>query len=170
MIVSLDSPRAPARAIMLASAASLGAALFFQFVVGLQPCVLCLWQRWPYVVAFAIAAAADTLADRPKVRGTFLALAGLTFLVGAGIALFHVGVEQHWWIGTPGCGVPAGPKATTLEELKRQVLAAPVVRCDVVPWSLFGISMAGYNVLLSLGLGAFALFTARRALTSRNPA
>ncbi|HYD32226.1 MAG TPA: disulfide bond formation protein B, partial [Azospirillaceae bacterium] len=64
--------------------------------------------------------------------------------------------------------VPAAGKTMSLTDLKRQVMATPVVRCDVIPWSLFGVSMAGYNVFLSLGLAAFALATSWRALTSRD--
>ena len=82
-------------------------------------------------------------------------------LVGAGIALFHVGVEQHWWQGTAECGSTL-PPAATIDELRARLLAQPVVRCDEVAWSLFGISMAGYNVILSLLIAAFAVAAALR--------
>jgi disulfide bond formation protein DsbB len=164
----LSEPRVPALLLLIASAGTLLAALFFQYVIGLQPCVLCIWQRWPYVVVLVCAALALLVGRRsPPARAGLLALAGVALLVGAGIAVFHVGVEQHWWTGTPGCGVTA--TANTLEELRAQVMAAPVVRCDVVPWSLFGISMAGYNVVISLALGALALVAARRTLLTRTP-
>jgi disulfide bond formation protein DsbB len=164
----LSEPRLPALLLLIASAGTLLAALFFQYVIGLQPCVLCIWQRWPYVVVLVCAALALLVGSRsPLARAGLLALAGVALLVGAGIAVFHVGVEQHWWTGTPGCGVTA--TADTLEELRAQVMAAPVVRCDVVPWSLFGISMAGYNVVISLALGALALVAARRTLLTRTP-
>jgi disulfide bond formation protein DsbB len=164
----LSEPRLPALLLLIASAGTLLAALFFQYVIGLQPCVLCIWQRWPYVVVLVCAALALLVGRRsPPARAGLLALAGVALLVGAGIAVFHVGVEQHWWTGTPGCGVTA--TADTLEELRAQVMAAPVVRCDVVPWSLFGISMAGYNVVISLALGALALVAARRTLLTRTP-
>src|SRR5690606_26210528 len=109
----------------------------------------CVYQRWPYVATIALGLAGFALARRhPAAARIALGLAGLTFLVGGGIAGFHVGVEQGWWQGTSGCGAPAsgtGGGAMTLEQLRAQVLAAPVVRCDEVPWSLLGISMAGYN-------------------------
>lgn len=146
--------------ILVAAAGSLAAALFFQHVLGLAPCVLCIWQRWAFVAAMIPAALVLPLPAHPRFRAVLLGLSGLALLVGAGIAAYHVGVEQHWWTGTPGCGVPA--PAGSLEELRAQIMAAPVVRCDVVAWSLFGISMAGYNVLLSGGLGIFALATALR--------
>ena len=80
-------------------------------------------------------------------------------MIGAGIAVFHVGVEQQWWPGTAECGGIDGANLS-LEQLKAQILAAPVVRCDEVAWSLFGISMAGYNILLSLGLALVAFAAA----------
>lgn len=88
-----------------------------------------------------------------------LTLAGLVFLAGAGIAAFHVGVEQHWWQGLASCGGNL-PQARTVEELRAALLAQPVVRCDEVAWSLFGISMAGWNFLFSLGLAALSFAAA----------
>ena len=144
--------------LLLASIAVLGTALASQYVGGLQPCVLCVYQRFPYVAVIVIAAAALFLPTGP--RAAALGLAGLALLTGTGIAVFHVGVEQHWWQGTAECG--SAVAADSLEALRAQVLAAPVVRCDEVPWSLFGISMAGYNALVSLGLGVASLIAAHR--------
>ncbi len=158
----IDDPRYTAGLLAITSAGVLAAALFFQFVLGYQPCVLCLWQRVPYgaVMAFGIV----TLLFR-QWRGlgdALLVASGLALLAGAGIAAYHVGVEQHWWAGTSACGA-SGRAPQTLEELRAQVLAAPVTRCDEVAWSLFGISMAGYNVVISLALSAFAFAAARAA-------
>jgi disulfide bond formation protein DsbB len=86
-------------------------------------------------------------------------------MVGAGIAVFHVGVEQHWWAGTAACGSTLS--ATSVEALRAQILAAPVVRCDQPAWSLLGISMAGYNALISAALAVVALIGARRAFRAR---
>lgn len=150
--------RVPVLLLMLASAGTLLAALFFQYVVGLAPCVLCIWQRWPYVAVLALGAAALALGRRKGPRAALLALMGAVLLAGAGIAVFHVGVEQHWWAGTSGCGVTA--TADSVDALRAQILAAPVVRCDEVSWSLFGISMAGFNALISAALAAFAFMAA----------
>ena len=133
----LTGGRLPVALLMLASATTLLAALFFQYVGGLAPCVLCIWQRWPYVAVLVLGLVA--IAAGPRLRAAVLALMAATFLVGAGVALFHVGVEQHWWAGTSGCGVTA--TADSLEALSAQVLNAPVVRCDEVPWSLFWMSL-----------------------------
>lgn len=150
--------------IALASVAIVGSAIASQVWGGLNPCKLCIYQRIPYAFTILAAAAAAALAW----RGTTGAAALLTFLcaaafaAGAAVAAFHVGVEQDWWEGTTSCtGVGAGA-ARTVEELRALLETAPVIRCDEVQWSLLGISMAGYNFLISLGLMAFAAFTARR--------
>ena len=127
--------------------------------------MLCIWQRWPYAVVIVLAILVLTVAARrPGFRAALLALCGVALLFGGGVAVFHVGVEQHWWTGTPGCGVPA--TANSIDALRAQIMAAPVVRCDQVAWSLFGISMAGYNILISLALAAVAFVSARRAIGS----
>ncbi len=146
------------------SAAILAAAFASQYIGGLEPCVLCLYQRVPYGAVIALSGLGLGLSGlAPPPKGVIVSLAGLcavAFLINAGIATFHVGVEQHWWQGTEACGA-AGTTARTIEELRAQILAAPVVRCDVVPWSLFGISMAGYNVLASLGLAVASAIAAK---------
>jgi len=147
-----------------ASAAILAVAFASQYIGGLDPCVLCLYQRVPYGAVIALSALGLGLSGlAPPPRSVIVGLAGLcavAFVINAGIATYHVGVEQHWWQGTEGC-VGAGGAARTIEELRAQILAAPIVRCDEVPWSLFGISMAGYNVLASLGLFVASAITAK---------
>jgi disulfide bond formation protein DsbB len=163
-----SDPRLPALLLGLACVAVLGNALFFQFVLDIRPCVLCIWQRWPFGIVLALSLAGlSPLARRRAVRTALLALSGVVLFAGAAIAVFHVGVEQHWWTGTPGCGVPA--PAHTLEELRAQVMAAPVVRCDEAAWRLFGLSLAGYNAILSPMLAAFALLAAARSSRGTSP-
>jgi len=158
------TPRLLALLVLAASAGILLTAFGFQYIGGLQPCVLCLYQRWPYAIAIALGLIALFM---PWAAGRWLiALAVPVFAVGAGIALFHVGVEQHWWQGTAECGGSIGSNLS-LEELKAQILAAPVVRCDEVSWSLFGISMAGYNILLGLGLAAATTWGLRQTWRAR---
>ena len=148
----------------LASGAMLGGAFAFQYIGGLDPCVLCLWQRYPYGVVIALALIGGVLSRRsgPAI-GLLALLAGLSalaLLADAAIAGFHVGVEQHWWEGTQGCVGTTG--AGSLDALRAQLLAQKVVRCDDIAWSLAGISMAGYNMLAALGLSAFASLAALR--------
>jgi disulfide bond formation protein DsbB len=160
------SNRAPAILLFLGSGALLAGAYAFQFIGGLHPCVLCLYQRVPHAAVLVLTLLAILAASRPPIAVWSTALAGLALLIGAGIAGFHVGVEQHWWRGTPECG--GGASADTVAALRAQLLAQPVVRCDAVAWSMFGISMAGYNMLISAAMAVFALTSARRI--SRNGA
>src|SRR5690606_2417679 len=155
---------APARLypalIALASAAVLAAAFAFQYLGGLDPCELCVWQRYPYGGTFAVAAIA-LIAPPGRAQAALLGLAAALFLAGAGIAAFHVGVEQHWWAGTAACGGAAPAGAGGLGALLAS-RARPAPRRDEGAWSLFGLSMAGYNFLISLALAAFSVWAARR--------
>lgn len=130
-----------------------------QYAFGLEPCILCLYQRVPYAVAGVLGLAALFV---PSIRFRAVAVAGAAFLVGASIAFYHVGVEQHWWVSAAACGaggVPGdagGPR--TVDELRQMLMrGSPVKACDEVDWTLFGLSMATYNVpfSLALALGSF---------------
>jgi disulfide bond formation protein DsbB len=163
----IAEPRHVPLLVLVASIAILGGAFAFQHFGGLDPCVLCVWQRYPYGVTIAASAAAILVAGG-RGKGALLALCGLAFLAGAGVAAFHVGVEQHWWQGTAQCAGGAAPAAGAgLSDLLAQAQAGPAPRCDEVPWSLFGVSMAGYNLLLSLALAAASLYAAARLWGSR---
>lgn len=146
-----------------ASALSLAAALISQYGFGLWPCELCIWQRYPHGVAIALGVAGALAAARPALRRACLVLAALVLLAGAGIAGFHVGVEQGWWQGLPGCsgGLEAGMSAE--EVLAMLETREQTVPCDEPAWTFGGVSMAGYNGLASLALAAFAAWAARRA-------
>jgi disulfide bond formation protein DsbB len=146
--------------LVLVPAAAIVFALASQVWGGLLPCVLCIWQRWAHgaTIAVALLAFAAALSGHGRAAGLLTILAGIAAFIGAGIALYHVGVEQQWWPGTSGCGAGIFTSAGTGESLRQQIEAAPIVRCSDVRWSLFGISMAGYNALLSAALGVFALW------------
>jgi disulfide bond formation protein DsbB len=146
--------------LLVASAAILATAYGFQYIGGVEPCVLCLYQRVPYWLAIGLGAAALAAGRWRRLQGLLLGALGVGYLVGAGIAVYHVGVEQHLFAGPQACGDAIG-EPTTLEELRAQLLGQPVVRCDEVPWALFGISLAGFNVLLSLALAAGGLWAMR---------
>jgi len=156
---------APAALILAASVATLGGAFLFQYVGGLAPCILCIYERYPYGVAIALVLLAFCLGDG-RARGAALLLCALAFAIDAGISAFHVGVEQHWWEGTAACtGSVVSGAAGSLEALRQHILnAPPAARCDRIPWQLFGISLAGYNLLITLGLAVFSLHAARRAI------
>ncbi len=120
--------------------ATLAAALAFQHLGNLAPCALCIDQR--------------------KAWGLLLLLiAAIAALTGAGFAAFHVGVEQHWWAGTAECGSGfQGFGTGNIEDIRKQLLTRPVVRCDEIAWSLLGVSMAGWNGLIALVTGTSALY------------
>lgn len=162
MMALVGSWRALVAACAAGSVGVLAAAFFAQYVVGLAPCVLCILQRWPHAVAFVFAGLALVL-PAAFARLAILAAAA-SMLAGVGIAGYHVGVEQHWWPGPDACAATLDIGAMTPEQLLTQLRAAPVVPCDEIAWSLFGVSMAGWNALLSLGLAAVlaqAFVTAR---------
>jgi disulfide bond formation protein DsbB len=139
------------------SAALLGGALLFQYVGGLAPCPLCHWQRYPHAAAivFGLAAVATPAGAR---RATLVVFAAAALLTTAAIGGFHVGVEQKWWAGFDSC--EAGTGKVDPSRLGDDVTIGP--RCDAVAWSLFGISMAGYNAIISFAAGALGIFAATR--------
>ena len=157
----VDHPRLVPALIVAVSLGALAAALASQVWGDLQPCVLCIYQRYAYLGAAAFGLLGLIAGPRARARRTAVTLAGFAFLTGAAIAAFHVGVEQLWWRGTAGCQAPAFDPNASIAELRKQLLETTFMPCDAVQWSLFGISMAGYNVLASLGL-ALASFRAAR--------
>ena len=153
-----------AGALALISAGLLATVFVMQHFFGLEPCPLCVWQRYPHgvVILFGVLGAAlGGMRARLLIAG-----AGLAFLVTAGIGAFQVGVEQHWWEGlatcTGGAGVPG-----SLADLQSQLGKPAGPRCDEVAWSLFGISLAGYNMLVSFAVARLAFGRAMRAEKSR---
>jgi len=154
MTARLQRPATLPLLLLLGSSSALLGALYFQYGLGLAPCALCYDQRYAHAAALVPAAIALLLHGRPQ--KLLIALAGLALLGSAGIAGYHVGVEQGWWSGPAGCSAPSFAHLD-IQQLRAALEAAPVVRCDEIPWSLFGISMAGYNFLLSLTLAALAL-------------
>ncbi len=145
--------------VLAGSAALLGGAFAFQVFGGLAPCELCLWQRWAHGGAIAGASIAFLLPRRLGWIGLGLGVLGL--LASAGIAVFHVGVEQTWWQGLASCGGSSGP-AASVADLLAQVEAAPVVRCGDIAWSFLGLSMAAWNALVSAALALAATVVGRR--------
>lgn len=138
------------------SLALLLAAWGFQYLGGLAPCAMCVWQRWPH--ALAVVAGGLTLVT--PLAG-WLGLGGA--LATAGIGGYHTGVERGWWQGPSTCssGEIGGLSA---EDLLAQIMEAPLVRCDEVAWQMLGLSMASWNMVMSLGLAglwAIALLRAR---------
>ena len=142
-----------------APAAMLGFAYYAQYVLGLLPCILCLWQRPPHFIAAAAALMALAFVGGPRgVSRAFLGLAGIAFLVGAGIGVFHAGVEWKLWAGLAECGGSTGPLVTNIDDLANAMNNAKIVRCDEAAWVFLGLSMAGWNAIISAGLAALAFW------------
>lgn len=140
----------------LGSVALLGGAFAFQYIGGLAPCTLCLWQRWPHAAAILIMILA--LLWKPT---RWVALLGaLAALATAGIGVFHVGVEQGWWEGLTSCTGGTISNIDVADLLNPNADVAAPVRCDAIAWSMFGISMAGWNALISLGLAGLWILAA----------
>ena len=145
--------RANALALLLPLALMAGA-LGSQYIGGLYPCEMCHWQRWPHYAAILLAGLAFAL---PGQRRLLVMLAALAILVSGLIGGYHAGVEYRWWEGITTCSSTAS--GTTLEDLMR----APLIRCDQPQWQIFGVSLAGFNAILSALGAATILAMLRRA-------
>ena len=126
------------------SAALMIGALLFQYVGGMAPCKMCIWQRWPHVIAIVLGALIYFVPQR-----LLALLGGLVVLVGGAIGVYHAGVEQKWWEGPTDC---TGTGLVATDNLLDLTAPVSVVMCDVIPWSMFSISMAGWNAIISFGL------------------
>lgn len=150
----------------LAAAILLIVVFTMQHVGGLAACSLCVMQRWPHGVALTLGLIALLPITVAPAQRFLLALITLCFAITAGIAAYHSGVEYGWFEGPTACS--GSIDGDTVEELKQQLLAQPIVLCEEVQWSLFGISLAGYNFLISCTLSIFCgASTLVKANTSR---
>jgi disulfide bond formation protein DsbB len=149
-------PAAAARLIaLLLPIALLGGALGSQYLGGLHPCEMCYWQRWPHAAAILFAALAFTArAESLRARNLTL-LAALAIATSGVIGVYHAGVEAKIFEGFTQCTALA--RGATTAELLKQITHAPLVRCDEVQFRFLGISMAGWNAILSLGGAALIL-------------
>lgn len=129
---------------VLVPAALLAGAYVGEYGFGLYPCEMCWWQRYPHFAALALGLAAYAM----KPAQVWTALAGLAIITSGLIGGFHAGVEYGWWEGITGCAAIPGAAGAAFD------FAAPVVRCDVPQWELGGISLAGFNFLISTIAGA----------------
>lgn len=158
---------APVRAAGLAFAIGLAtilAAWGFQLIGGYVPCKLCLQERIPYYAGLPLLLVAIWAAGRtPRLARGFSALAGIAFLVGAGIGVYHAGAEWGWWLGPSDCG---GGVAVTnnAADLLKQIQGTKVISCTEASWRLFGLSFAGWNAVVSF---VVALLAFRAATASR---
>lgn len=150
------SARAARLLALLVPAALLGGAYVAEYGFGLYPCEMCWWQRYPHFAALALAGIAFLV---PPAR-LWTALAGVAVLVSAAIGAFHAGVEYKWWQGITSCAriVPSESGGSPLEA----IMNTPMISCDQPQWTLLGLSLAGFNFLLSAAGGIAVLYLLSR--------
>lgn len=142
---------------MAGSAAMLLGAFAFQYFGGLVPCVLCIYQRWPHGIAVVAGVLALSLGGRG-----WLWLGAVAAATTAAIGVYHAGVELTWWEGLATCTVDTLQGLSGADLLNTDITLGAPVRCDAVPWSMFGISMAGWNAIISAALCGVWLLAAQR--------
>jgi disulfide bond formation protein DsbB len=152
----LLEPRVAAALVLVVAAATIGGAYVFEYALGYIPCQLCLMQRKPYYVAMAALLPSRTLA-----RGA-LAVVAILFVVSAGLGVYHAGVEWGLWLGPSDCGGAPGTAAGSVNDFMQSLQKTRVVSCTEAAWRFLGLSLAGWNVLISLALAAIAAAGALR--------
>jgi disulfide bond formation protein DsbB len=148
-----DPVRGALAAVCVASLAVLAGAFVAQYAFGIEPCILCLYQRIPWGIAAVSSVLALVLPLTSGTRRRIALAVAVVLLGGAALGLYSVGVEQHWWASAVGCG--GGPVDNiSVEELTTTLAKPSTLRpCDQVDWQLFGLSLAGFNTLGSLVVG-----------------
>ena len=169
-LVRKDPLLAAAMIIALVGLATIGGFFFFQYVVGLAPCPLCLEQRNAYYVSVPLAAllwlGAGHGASRKVLVAGFLVI-GAVMLWNTGLSAYHAGVEWKFWPGPQDCSGTLSNFSST-DALMKQLSNTSLVRCDEAAWRFLGLSLAGWDVLVSLALAAVAFWGARSAFTQLN--
>ncbi len=153
------SAQAAALAIAVMAAATLAGAWFFQLVLDIRPCPLCLEQRYAYYLAIPLAVVVALAAGRNVPRAALVAgfaILAVAALGNAGLGVYHAGVEWQFWQGPTDCTGPVGNLGSAGNLLER-LDTVKVIRCDEVQWRFLGLSLAGYNVLISLLMAALAV-------------
>jgi disulfide bond formation protein DsbB len=165
-----DPPLTAASIVAVVGLATIVGFFFFQYVLGFPPCPLCLEQRNAYYVSVPLAAllwlGASYGASRRVLIGGFAVIAAV-MLWNSGLAAYHAGVEWKFWPGPQDCSGPISGFGTTQDMLK-QLGHISLVRCDEAPWRFLGLSLAGWDVLVSLGLALVALWGAKSAFARRS--
>jgi disulfide bond formation protein DsbB len=131
---------------IIAPAAALAAAWGSQLLGGLYPCEMCHWQRWPHYAALAVALIGLI---PPLLYWRFpITIAALLIFISGGIGVFHAGVEYGWWEGLTRCSTTGGGGSQA--DILAEIMATPLVRCDVAQWTFHGLSLAGMNAIFSI--------------------
>ncbi|MFC7498898.1 disulfide bond formation protein B [Enterovirga sp. GCM10030262] len=134
---------------LLVPAALLAGALGSQYYGGLYPCEMCHWQRWPHYAALTLALLSFAMRGQPDRGRSFVWLAALAIFTSGAIGVYHAGVEAGIFEGLTTCS--AALSGGSSADILADIMATPLVRCDQIQWSFLGISMAGWNAILSIG-------------------
>lgn len=145
---------------LLLPVALLAGAWGSQLIGGLYPCEMCHWQRWPHYAAVVLAGIGLV---QPGLRRPMVVLAALAIAISGAIGVAHAGVEYHWWQGFTACTSTVAASGGSAADRLAAIMKAPMVRCDQAQWTLFGISLAGFNAIFSLGGAITILAMVRRA-------
>jgi disulfide bond formation protein DsbB len=159
----LSSPLRVFIIIMAASLLALAGAITAQFIYDLHPCILCLYQRYPFIAAIIFGLAGLVMKNNPKAVFFLLSASAAALFINAGVAFFHSGVELHWWkFGESGCAVPPPTNGQDINEWIAQILTRPSVPCDVIAWKdpILKLSMANLNIVYCFALGSFCALAA----------
>ena len=155
----LSCPVAMFTAIAGVSFTALAAALYSEVALGLEPCILCIYQRIPFVIGILLGLIGLIVRKKPQIVDALLGILGITFLTNSGIAFYHTGVEQKWWASqVEGCAADFGALSETSsnsnQSMLENILSAPTANCADIPWQdpILGLSMANYNILLCFGI------------------
>ena len=160
------TPRRVAVTVLLVAVATIGGALVSEHVFGLVPCKLCLLQRQPFYWGIPLALAVALAPARgPWLRGG-LAVLAVVFLVSAGLGAYHAGVEWGWFLGPSDCGGGTGTAPGAVGDFLNSLNTVRVVSCTEAAWRFLGLSLAGWNTLVSLGIAVLAAWGATRAYGS----
>lgn len=153
-MIHTPAPLLAQRLAIAVPALLLGGAYVSQYLFGLFPCEMCWWQRYPHFLAlgFGLLAAFVPLKLAPK--RVLIALAAIAIVVSGLIGGFHAGVEYGWWEGITGCATHVASSGGSALD---NIMNAPLVRCDVAPWDFLGVSLAGWNFIVSTGAGCAIL-------------
>ena len=143
--------------LLIISAVALGSAYLAEYVYNLKPCTLCLYQRIPFAIIGVLGVMAFLFVSYLSLA--FVArMAGLVLLSGAGIAIYHLGIEQHWWASAASCNVAGPDQILSMSQFKALLQQQPEASCQEITWNLFGISMATYNAGYSGFCGLVLIF------------
>ncbi len=159
----LNSPSFPAIVALVLGTATIAGAWFFELVIGLAPCPMCLTQRWPYYIGLPILALALVLinSSNKTLSQICLAAAAVLFVAGAAYGIYHSGVEWRLWEGPSGCS--GGEELSAdVGNLLQELSSAKVVSCVDAAWRFLGLSLAGYNVIISITMAALSVMTIMR--------